>query len=135
MPTYRNLTDNIQFNSGIKFAPNEEKEVNFYIFDNDIELISDYPIPVVITHAGSFSLDTDDLETIDLSSIGEECLLDIIIQIPDGGIEVYHNTVDNLPIEFKGVYQDIISTKYLKTIIIKAKNDGVEGSFFIKKGK
>ncbi|MDP8218623.1 MAG: hypothetical protein P9M03_07850 [Candidatus Theseobacter exili] len=132
MPVYKNTTGVTQIASGITFAANEQKEVECYLYDKDLELITESPYPAVIVKSGTFSLDTGEKETV-LTDVTEECLLDIAIQAPDGGIKLYHNYETNKAIIFEGVYTDQISTKYLKRIIIEATVDGVEGSYFIKK--
>jgi len=132
MPIYKNNSDIQQKVSGIIFDAGEQKEVDCYLYDDDLELIDEAPAPVVITNSGTFELMTDAEEEIELNNT-EECMLDVIIQAPDGGIELYHNVTTNNSIEFKGVYQDTISSKYLQKIIIKAKEDNVKGSYFIKK--
>lgn len=132
MPIYKNTSNIKQKVSGIVFDADEQKEVNCYLYDKDLELINEAPAPVVITNSGTFELMEDAEEEIELNNT-EECMLDVIIQAPDGGIELYHNATTNNSIEFKGVYQDTISSKYLQKIIIKAKEDNVKGSYFIKK--
>lgn len=132
MPIYKNTSSIQQKVSGIIFDPDEEKEVNCYLYDKDLELTDEAPAPVVIIKSGTFELMTDAEEEIALNNT-EECMLDVIIQAPDGGIKLYHNSTDNLGIEFEGVYQDTLSSKYLETIIIVALKDNVKGSYFIKK--
>lgn len=134
MPVYKNTSDIKQKVSGVVFEPNEEKTTNCYLYDKDLEMISNLPAPQVVTHSGLFELDTDEEIELDLENT-EECLLDIIVQAPEGGVSLHHNATENHGIIFKGVYQDRISSKYLNRLIIKATKDGVSGSYFVKKNR
>lgn len=132
MPIYKNTSNIKQKVSGVVFEPNEEKTLDCFLYDKDLELLSNDPPPEVITHSGTFELMTGETENIILSNT-QEIMMELAIQAPDGGVKVYHNSTDNKAIEFEGVYQDQLSSKFLQKIIIEATEDNVKGSYFVKR--
>jgi len=132
MPIYKNNSDIKQKVSGIIFDAGEQKEVDCYLYDDDLELINEAPVPFVITDSGLLQLSVDEVEIISLNNT-EDCILDVIVQATTGGIKLYHNSTENLPIEFEGIYQDRISSKYLNKIIIVGTLDNTKVNYFIKK--
>ena len=109
MPIYKNKNDHKLKIGEIVFEANEEKTVDCYLYDDDLEKISNDPPPEVILKSGTFSLMTGEVHNVELVNTAEN-LLEVVVQAPDGGIKLYHNSTDNQHIEFQGVYQDQLST-------------------------
>jgi len=131
MPIYTNTSANTVNTGDAIFQPNETRTLQFYVYHPSITMTNAEPYPEVISNSGSISLATG--ETVEIILNDEiRCMNDFIVQILSGSVKLYYNTTDNKAIEFTGVYQDQVSSRFVQKIIVEAKEDSTVGSYFVK---
>ena len=127
MPRYRNISSSVVVVEGNLLQPNEEIELNYYIYNPNLQLIADDPVPAIVLASGEASLAAGNTQEVTWSNVLDDEELDITIIAESGDVEIYLNSLTATPIKLSSYekFEDTVKTKYVYKLILKATTDAV----------
>jgi len=121
MPTYKNISDQIQYVDGKFIRPNETIETEQIITDPDFQKISDDPIWSPLKFSQTYNLTAGATQEVSIPTPDFDMY--VVILQNTGGVNIYNGTSDTLAVLLPNQLASFNTYGKIETLTLEAIND------------